>query len=75
MSETSPLMKIGFVYLFREMSEGNVYIPVKEKIMRVRDSCLAIIFEIDRFVVYFYFFIVPNSVFIMLFFSKGIAKF
>ena len=46
MSETSPLKKIGFVYLFLEMSEGNVYIPVKEKIMRVRDSCLAIIFEV-----------------------------
>ena len=75
MSEISPLKKIGFVYLFREMSEGNVYIPVKEKIMRVRDSCLAIIFEIDRFVVYFYFFIVANNVFTMLFFSEGIAKF
>ena len=71
MSETSPLKKIGFVYLVREMSEGNVYIPVKKKIMRVRDSCLAVIFEIDRFVIYF----VPNNVFIILFFSKGIAKF
>ena len=48
--------------MVREMSEGNVYIPVK-KVMRVRDSCLAIIFEIDRFVIYFYFFIVPNNVF------------
>ena len=75
MSETSPLKKIGFVYLVREMSEGNVYIPVKKKVRRVRDSCLVLIFEIDRFVIYFYFFIVPNNVFIMLFFSKGIAKF
>ena len=75
MSETSPLKKIGFVYLVREVSEGNVYIPVKQKIMRVRDSCLAVIFEIDQFVIYFYFFIVPNNVFIILFFSNGIAKF
>ena len=74
-SETSPLKKIGLVYLVREMSEGNVYILVKKNIMRVRGSCLAISFEIDRFVIYFYFFIVPNNVFINLFFSKGIAKF
>ena len=52
--ETSPLKKIGFVYLVREMSEGNVYIPVKKKIIRVRDSCHAIIFEIDQFVIYTY---------------------
>ena len=55
MSKTRQLKKIGFVYLVREMSEGNIYIPVKKKIMRVRNSCFAIIFEIDRFVIYFYF--------------------
>ena len=45
--ETSPLKKIGFVYLVREMSEGNVYmIPVKKKIIRVRDSCHAIILTV-----------------------------
>ena len=49
MSKTSQLKKIGFVYLVREMSEGDIYIPVKKKIMRVRNSCFAIIFEIDRF--------------------------
>ena len=49
MSETSPLKIISFVYLVREVGEGNVYIPVKTKIMRVRDSCLVIIIEIDRF--------------------------
>ena len=73
MSETSPLNLIGFVYLDREVSEGNVYIPIKKKIMRVRDSCLVIIIEIDRFFNYFYFFIVPNNGLIIL--SKGIAKF
>ena len=46
---TRPLKKISFLYLVREVSEGNVYIPVKKKIMRVRDSCLAIMFEINRF--------------------------
>ena len=61
MAETK---KLGFVYLVRDMSEGNVYIPVKEKIMRVHDSCLGINFEIDRFVIYFYFFIGPNNVLI-----------
>ena len=40
MSKTRPLKKIGFVYLIREMSEGNVYIPVKKKIVRVLDSGL-----------------------------------
>ena len=69
------MKKIGLVYLVREVREGNVYIPVKKEIMRVRDSCLVIIFEIDRFVIYFYFFIVPNNVLIILFFSKGMAKF
>ena len=68
------MKKIGLVYLVREVREGNVYIPVKKEIMRVRDSCLVIIFEIDRFVIYFYFFIVPNNVLIILFFSKGMAK-
>ena len=75
MSETSPLKIIGFVYLVREVGEGNVYIPVKTKIMRVRDSCLVIIIEIDRLFIYFNFFIVPNNGLIILFFSKGIAKF
>ena len=75
MSKTRQLKKIGFVYLVREMSEGNIYIPVIKKIMRVRNSCFAIIFEIDWFVIYFYFFIVPNNFLIILFFSKGIAKF
>ena len=69
MSKTRQLKKIGFVYLVREMSEGNIYIPVKKKIMRVRNSCFAIIFEIDRFV------ILSNNFLIILFFGKGIAKF
>ena len=75
MSETSPLKIISFVYLVREVGEGNVYILVKTKIIRVRDSCLVIIIEIDRFFIYFNFFIVPNNGLIILFFSKCIAKF
>ena len=69
------MKKIGFVYLVREISEGDIYIPVKKKIMRVRNACFAIIFEIDWFVIYFYFFIVPNNFLRILFFGKGIAKF
>ena len=76
MSETSPLKIISFVYLVREVGEGNVYIPVKTKIICVRDSCRVIIIEIDRFfLIYFNFFIVPNNGLIILFFSKCIAKF
>ena len=71
MSGTNPLKKIGFVYLVRGASEGNVYIPVKKKVMRIRDFFLAIILEIDRFfLIYFYVFIVPNNVLIIIFLSK-----
>ena len=75
MSETSPLKIIGFVYLVREVSEGNVYIPVKTKIMRVRDSCLVIIIEIDRFLSILISLLFQVMVLIILFFSKGITKF
>ena len=77
MSEASPTEeKLVFVYLVREVSEGNVYIPIKKEIMRVRDSCLAIVFEIDRFVIYFLFSLLFQIMFlIILVFSKGIAKY
>ena len=48
MSGTNPLKKIGFVYLVPGVSEGNVYIPVKKKVIRIRDSFHAIILEIER---------------------------
>ena len=43
MSKTRSLKKIGFVYLIREMSEGNVYIPVKRRLcVYVIPACFAI---------------------------------